>query len=531
MKYTANFSSFSDSGLFSKRDTAYADQAEVFDSLLPYSPSFSGLTQSMKDLQEYSYDRKLLCKVLLSQYESFEHANEIKESISLLKESNTFTVITAHQPCLYLGPLYNIYKAISAIKLSRQLNEKNPDSKFLPVFIVGGEDHDFEEMNHFHLYNKELRWETSQVGSVGRMEMDGLAEVTEELLSLHSSEDDKQKLATLSQFYKDKKSFAEATRAMLHHLLGKYGLITVNMDNSDLKSMMSGDIKKEILEQPSISLVSEAQKAMNAIGFDGQTHIRDINFFYLCAAGRKRIEFEKDSYKVLDTDIAFSKEELLHEIQSSPDRFSPNVIMRPIYQQRVFPNVAYVGGGGELAYWMERKSQFEDFKVHYPVLVRRDSFLLLDKKFQRDHSKTDFDLEAYFQNENTLISQFVDDTKSSDLDITPFQEEMSYLFSRLSEKVVQADPTLSKSINAEAAKVSNSLQGIQKKLNRLFKQQTETSINRLKKLRSKILPSNKLQERYNNFLPYYLRFGDDWFEQLLEHSNPLDMRLKLLLED
>jgi len=364
----------------SKRDLAYINGDPKLRSFYNYDFSFDAFEKIIQDRKAFPVDRSLLTNASVSQ--------STKDNITSLGEENTFTIITAHQPSLLTGPLYFIYKICSVINLCKRLSEQFPSNKFVPTFILGAEDHDFEEINHFKLFGKSITWKTEQKGSVGRMSLDGIREVLEETKEILGTSPNAEEIISIFEgSYTSADNYFDFVFHYVNRLFSDYGLVITNMDSKALKGAFMPIIKREILDSFSEDQVNKSIAAIETAGFKGQATPRSINFFYLSENSRERIELDGDQYKVLNTDISFSKEEMTTEIEQFPERFSPNVIIRPLYQEFTLPNLAYVGGGGELAYWMERKSQFADAGIFYPMLIRRNSVQWNDGGILKQQSK------------------------------------------------------------------------------------------------------------------------------------------------
>ncbi len=528
MDIRADYLDFDHAGVFSERDVAFAKMDSRILKHIPYRPDMSSLIEAAAKRKNHSVDRSRLCEVLADQYADIDHNASQLEAISQLRNEDSFTIVTAHQPSLALGPLYFVYKTMSAIKLARMVSAE-ADVHVVPVFVIGGEDHDFEEIASVHLFNQTITWDNQgQSGAVGRMQLHGLKEVYDQLTDLLGDRESAIALKEILQEWLDTQDYGRAVQRILHRLFGHLGLIVLRMDDARLKKLFVPAIKKELLEQVSQELVLSTQAALATDGFGAQAYPREINFFYHHAGGRDRIIREDDHYHVLNSDISWTRDEMIAHIEEHAEHFSPNVVMRPIYQEVVLPNIAYVGGGGELAYWTERQSQFEAFDAFFPVLIRRDSFLLLDDKSQSQMQEYDLSIGALTQDLSNLVSQFVNDQKPEDYNLDYAPQVVSDLYDKIIAQVKPLDEPLSRSIEAEKVKALKSIDGIDKRFTRSYKQKQDVVINRIKKLRGKVLPHDKLQERYESFIPSYLKYGSRFFDILLEHADPLDMRLKVL---
>lgn len=507
----------------SSRDKAYQSEDNPFIDFINYIPSLDTFNEVINHRKAKPVNREKLVEVLTNQYSAIDNKGKVTQNINLLSSENTFTIITAHQPSLFTGPLYYVYKILSVVNLAEKLTKQYPQYNFVPVFISGGEDHDFEEINKTHIFNKTIVWDQKRGGSVGRLPLDGLENSISELKEILSDRDQGNKIkAWIDDAYAKSQTYADFTLRLVHHIFGRYGLVTLNPDNKELKTLFVPTMKRELLYQESQPLVEATQADIDKLGFKSQAHAREINLFYLQEGSRSRIVLDDNVYSILDTDLKFSEEEIIDELENHPERFSPNVIMRPLYQETILPNLAYIGGGGELAYWIERKSQFEAFNSFYPMLIRRASLMLLTKSHVKNMAKLNISVEELFNAEHQLISKLLDQESEVNLNLDKEVQEMSNLFKSIAEKAKVLDPTLEKKILAEGTKQSKVIEQLESRLKRTVKSQQETEVNKIKSLKSKLFPSNGLQERHDNFLQYYDMFGQDLLDLLKESINPLD---------
>ncbi len=515
---------------FSARDQLYQLEPEKFKNFLSGLPTLESFTAQIEKKRAKPIDRILLHQVLKKQYADYEMSNILEDNIESLLEENTFTVVTAHQLSLLTGPLYYISKMISCIRLAQEIEKNHPDVKIVPVFVHGGEDHDFEEINHVEVFGNQLVWDNHQGGAIGRYHVDGLREIVDQLLEMLSREAHFESLkTTLLDSLIKATSYAGFMHQVVHHLTQRYGLVQLVMDDPELKRAFVPHFRKEILERKSQSLVKYQQlRIEQALDIKSQAFPRDINLFYLTSGARRRIDFQDERYVVLDSDISFSVEEILKELEDNPESFSPNVVIRPLYQESILPNLAYVGGGGELAYWMERKTQFEEFDICFPLLIRRDSVMVLDVGHQKTIAKLNLSTEDIFKTEDELIKQHVQAENKHEFALDNYQSEFNSLFERLKLDAAKADPSLSKWIAAENSKQEKLLKQIDSRIHRAYKSQSENNIKKIKKLKDQLFPNHGLQERKTNSLPFIARYGEYYTETLMKYLNPLDKSMKVI---
>jgi len=433
-------------GQFSKFFLDYVNQEKKLSSFYKYSPAIDSFSQAIKDISFQKFNRKLLIEVINEQYSASKLSPPNSE---LLLKENTFTVCTGHQMCLFTGPLYFIYKIISTINLAEQLNlsaqsdgvripsdksqisphkvtesvfhRTNLKSTFVPIYWMASEDHDFAEVNHINIFRKRIEWKKKPGGPVGKFSTDGIGEVISEMKSvLGDSKNAIELIALFENAYVNHSNYASATRYLVHELFGKYGLIIIDADDKRLKNEFSEIIWDDMFNHSNFKLVNETIIQLKNNGYDAQVMPREINFFLLSKKFRGWIE---------DAKVKSEPEEWKRKLVEETERFSPSVITRPLYQQKILPNLAYVGGPAEISYWLEYKAMFDHHKILFPVLVPRN-FVHIDNK-----------------------------------------------------------------------------------------QVSETEIFK-----------GELQERHDNFIPFYLKYGKNFFDEMKRNLNPLDFRYNILTE-
>lgn len=516
---------------FSHFDHLFAADQNVFKDLIPFNTSIEQIGESIKSKTDQNINRDLLSDMLTDQYK--QNGIDKKEHlITLLKDKNTFTITTAHQPYLFGGPLYFVFKILSAVKLAAQCRKAYPDYNFIPVFYIGGEDHDLEESNHTRIFQKDVVWQTDQKGPVGRMMTDDLTSVIELAETILGNSSNAGALVQiLKDAYKPGQTINSAITKFIHSLLADYDLLVINADDVRAKESFKQVIEEEITGRKAEALVHEQQEKLKSLGLKPQAFVRPVNFFYLSKYGRNRIEFKDNQYIIVDTNIVFSQEEMINEIKNYPERFSPNVIMRPLYQEFLLPDVAFVGGGGELAYWSDRNLLFQHYNVSYPVLVRRDSMMIIDKGSQKKLEKLQISYEDLFLSNHDLKAKYISGHSENEVDLKGEMQIIQDLIKNIQEKVVPIDPTLKGFVGSETAGFIKSLEIIEGKIKKAAAQKHETELNQLTNIQQKFFPNNGLQERSESFLGYYSQYGQEFFDKIYQASDPLSFTMKIVLLD
>jgi bacillithiol synthase len=513
-------------------DVAYAVGDERLRPFYTWQPHAESIPHIAAAQSKRQFPRQDLVTVLTRQYEGLPQERSVLENIAALAAEDTFVVVTAHQPSLFLGPLYFIYKALTTIKLAEKSNDIiSGGQRVVPVFVLGSEDHDLEELNKANLFGKRITWQPDLGGPVGSIPTDTLRDVLAELAEVLGSGEAAQALfAKVEAAYTQRGTFAAATQALLHTFLGRFGLVVLDMSEPLLKRHFVPIMRTELLEQAAHRLVSQSIDGLQAQGFKAQAAPRYINLFYLRPGSRERIVLEDGLYKVLNSDLRFSEAEILAELEAHPERFSPNVVLRPLFQEAILPNLAYVGGGGELAYWLERRSLFEHFGLQMPMLLRRNSVLWLDKDSEKKRLKLGLSEADLFADTDALIRQFLEKNAAAELNLHGEMRDMEGVFEKIAQKALQIDPTLEKALRADQVKALTALEQWQSRLVRAEKQRHEVSVNQIRGLKERFFPANGLQERHDNFLAYVLRYGDAFLDELHQQLDPFDPGFVLLAD-
>lgn len=255
---------YKDTNYFSKLICDYIDNKKELAPFYSHFPNKEGLANAIENKNFKDTNRSVLVNVLLKQYAHITTVSETtKNNINLLNNTNTFTVTTGHQLCLFTGPLYFIYKIVTAINLAQQLKNDFPDKNFVPVYWMATEDHDFEEINHFVAFGKKVTWNSEQKGAVGRFSLNNFDVVLEELKSvLGTMYGTEPALQLFENTYLKNKNLAEATRYLVNELFAEFGLVIIDGDDADLKKCFAPYMHKELVDRESEKLVKQKSDAL-----------------------------------------------------------------------------------------------------------------------------------------------------------------------------------------------------------------------------------------------------------------------------
>jgi len=533
MKFNATQISYRSTGLFSALINDYIETKGTAQSFVNYAASKEGYKKAIEQRASFPTNRKVLVEVLQNQYTQLakdvnalnnkEAFKLVNDNVSLLLKENTFTVTTAHQPNIFTGPLYFFYKILHTIQLAAELKKQFPQHNFVPVYYMGSEDADLQEVGSYNLAGEAYQWNTQQKGAIGRMKVDDeLIKLLQNLEGYWSVKPlGKEAIDILKQAYQKGKTIAEATLYLVHAFFGKYGLVVIQPDDAKLKSLFIDVMEKELRAGFSQKAVQPTKDKL-ASTYHVQSDGRDLNLFYLKDNTRARIEKQGASYIIVDANISFTEEVIVKELHAHPDRFSPNVILRGVYQETILPGIAFIGGGGELAYWMELKNVFNEVKVHYPILQLRNSFMFMNEKQIVHWNSLGFSLEDVFKPLLELELDYVKNQTKENLALTNHIASLNDLYASIQQDVIKIDTSLGDHAKNLSIQAQKKLALLEKKMIRAEKRKQQTSIDRVQAIKGSLFPKNSVQEREENFSEWIGAYGWDWVEAILENSTTLN---------
>ena len=517
-------------GYFSNLVSDYLEANQKLAPFYTHAPSIDGVKAAMAARDSFNTQRVALVNALNKQYEGIKASELVTTNIHSIVNSNTYTVTTAHQPNLFTGPLYFIYKIAHTIALTRSLEKQILGAKFVPVYYMGSEDADLDELGFVNIGGQKLVWQTKQTGAVGRMLVDA------ELLSLIKLIEGQIGVSVhgiawvdlLKQTFTIGKTIAQATLEIVNHLFGAYGVVVVQPDSQALKSLFTSVIEKELTTGFSNEAV---QKTIQSLGahYKVQAAGRDINLFYLQNDSRERIVKTNTGYEVTALELGFTKDEIIADVQNNPANYSPNVILRGVFQETILPNIAFIGGGGELAYWLELKQVFAEASVPFPVLLLRNSFLLVPAKqalqLQKMHINT---INLFKGRPQVIIDSFVKANSVHHLQINTQMAAIKAQYTLIKEQAAAIDASLVDHIEALSHKQAQKLLQVQKKMLRAEKRKYEVEQQQITKIMEELFPGGSLQERTENIADWYKIYGTHFVRAIVENSDDFSKGFTLL---
>ena len=517
-------------GRFNRLILDYISKEESLDDFYSLSHELDNYKQQIENRAQFPVNRELLADSLLSQYKTIGDAKDsVLTNIESLRDENTFTITTGHQLNIFTGPLYFVYKILHAVKLADELKKAYTAYNFVPIYWMNSEDHDIAEVGQFNLFGKKYTWNTNQTGATGKMNPNSLGDFCNQLKEVFSENEEALDMVELFRTaYTKFENLATATRYFSNELFGNRGLVIIDSDDAELKHSFAEYIKTDLLKNEPFELVRSSNSKLESLGYHAQVNPREINSFYLSQGIRNRIVRTENGFHVLHTDIRFTETEILKELESSPERFSPNVVLRPLFQEFILPNLTYVGGGGELSYWLQYKNYFSEMNVSFPMLALRNHFLLMDAGVGKRMDEMKLLPEDLFHTVDELIKEHLLELSDTEVSVEDELKVLEQLYAQLKEKAEGIDPSLVSSLEAEHKKMLKGVEQWQSKFSRTLKKQNEVSVNRIQNLHGKLFPKGYLQERHDNYLTFYSKIGMQFFDRIYDATDPFSTEFRAI---
>ncbi|MCB9202237.1 MAG: bacillithiol biosynthesis cysteine-adding enzyme BshC [Flavobacteriales bacterium] len=474
--------------------------------------------------------REELIKELKNQYTSIELTKKQKEHIDKLESRKTLTITTGHQLNLLTGSVFYHYKIIQTIKLCNELNEEQDEFYYVPIFWMATEDHDFKEINHFYFEGSKYESKGENTIPVGRRksaEFESILNQYLEKIKYYSNYKELKEIIEKSYFESD--SLTEATRKLVQYLYGELGLLCIDGDSKNLKRCMVPYFKKELISQLSYQYISETTQKLKFNNYKVQVNPREINLFYIANEGRFRIVYDnkKELYRIKETILSFSLKEMLSELENNPERFSPNALLRPFYQEIILPNVAYIGGNAEIAYWLELKGFFDSQQVEFPILIPRNSITFINEKQKEKLEKLNIDYFDLLNDKESAIKDYIKKNKTIHIDFDTYEKQIEKMYSEMILESKKTDITLENLLQAQQKKQFNAFDKLRKRILKAEKRKQVEKINQIEKLYDELFPFGKPQERILNFSEFFGK-DFDFIDVIYENINSIEPEYKVI---
>ncbi len=462
--------------------------------------------------------RQVLAEVLTRQHSQLQLSEKQIENLKKISNDTTFTITTGHQLNLFTGPVFFIYKILQTIKLAEDCKKIAPNNHFVPVFWMATEDHDFEEINHFRTVEKHYEISGKSGGAVGRIRIEDLNFIDEFENEFKDSVFGTTLILLMKKAYQKGKTLSEATRMLVHEIFAEYGLLILDGDETSLKAEVKDIFASELQHNALFENTKNQVETLKAEYGKVQVNPREINLFYLSET-RNRIEKIGERFHVVDTNFSFSQDEILKELDQNPDRFSPNAVMRPIFQESILPNIVYIGGNAEVMYWLELVDYFKHLSLPFPILVPRNSMLFISEKNLKKMHQLELNVHDFFTNFAQLTKDFVLNNHSITELLNQQEIVLKDQFQTLKIKAEETEKTFYNLVEAEEKRQLKSFDKMKKRLLRAEKLKNSEKLERMEQLFRDVHPFGNWQERVLNFSVFYAEDGEDWLHNCYSEMN------------
>jgi bacillithiol biosynthesis cysteine-adding enzyme BshC len=459
--------------------------------------------------------RETLVRVLRAQYE--RQGLVAPPSLDRLADAHTVTLTTGQQPGLLGGPLYTLHKAAAVVSLCHYLNAEDKHGlRYVPLFWIAGEDHDAAEINQARVDETTLlQYGAALQGAVGR-------NVLAEPLTLPQGISPQ-----VARHWQPGRRWNDAFQHMLADWFAGTELLVLNPDEPELKRLFAPVLQQELTHRPTAPLVNAAGDALRKQGYKVQLHASDVCLFYLTDTERLKLEPSPDGG--LDTAMHFVRpiSEWLDEAREHPDRFSPNAALRPIYQETILPNAAYVGGAGEVAYWLQLQDAFHHFGVPYPVVLQRPSVLLVDDAMEQAANALGLTLDQLLAPQTQLFRTVAEREGLWPATQMEWQEVQTGL-GELHRKLADISPTLGRSVQSLQTDIERRKQRLERRTLQQLVQTRPRPFQEALRLRARLLGARgEPQERHYSVLAFS-QTPEYIVQQVLAQLDPLKMGLQII---
>ena len=502
----------SETGMLTATTKAFVEQTAEMKALLGEQHPYFSFEKAIAGKANFpAENRQRLHDQLHQQYSAIakkEHVDvKVWNNIELLKASNTFTVCSGQQLHLFFGPAFVIYKILALVDYCEALKAEYPDKNFVPVYWPASEDHDFDEIKNTKLFNQTFTWDAMPGDACGRLKTDRVKEVIEAISSkVNLNEEQSKLLSEFEAIYSSSENLSEATIRVVNAFMGAYGVICVNGDNKVFKQEFTPVIEQDLVEQSNYTDFEEVSKTMLEKGFSTQLNVRPINCFYLHGGKRQRIVLEDNVYKCLDGSSIAEASAIKAHIAEFPERFSPNAMLRPLYQETILPNIAYLGGNAEITYWIQLHKVMANNKISHPTLVLRPSVWISPQKTMQWLEKRHISpLQVLTsKSDEELLEILTGNVLDLSAEIAAFNELRSKIQNLTAQNVSSELKPL-----VEAGKVyEKHLKNVDKAIIEAGIQKSGQEFEKLKDIKLNLFNINSIQERKVDSLEMLIKFRD-----------------------
>lgn len=480
----------------------YLDGTSDLEPFCSFRPTLRGLKEAASERSFSDQHRGTLVEVLQEQAHQSDFANaHTFAQIEQIAQAQTVTVTTGHQLCVYGGPLFFFYKILSVVKMAQELRSEGIEA--VPVFWMASEDHDFDEINHIYLNGEKVAWGRTATGPVGKLKMEDFADFRSHVHAAFAHDDRyAPSLKTLDRIFSEERTLAQAIRDLAYWAFADLGVVVLDADDYRLKRLFAPQLKLELEKSFSLEALEAQSQQLEALGHSIQVNGREINLFWMEDDYRERIVRDDHGFATADGVHRWERGELLNLVESHPQRFSPNVVLRPLFQEVILPNIAYVGGPGELSYWLQLKGVFDAVQVSFPAIVLRDMFALTNDGIEKRIEQLGIGYQDILRPLEEVFTELVRSEGTNEQLVEEVGGQFAQRMDELVKQLAEIDPNMERSAKAERQRIANRLETLGKKVLRSDKQRHEVIRQRLQYIHKHLRPGGTPQERVHNWLQY-----------------------------
>ena len=475
--------------------------------------------------------REILVSVLNNQYKGIHISELVQSNINTLASPNCFTITTGQQLGLLGGPLYTLYKILHLISCVQSLNNNLKDQHFVPVFWLQSEDHDIKEIDQHFLFNQKYVSDANQAGIAGDLLMELWKPIIEQFDAKLTNELNWQSIKSIYNKALAANNWSLGFRIMLNEIFGSYGLVVLEPRAMQLKSEFKQFIIHELEGNGIYNYVNHTNTEIIKLGYTPQAYVRPINLFMFKDGLRLRIEYKDQKYFLLDSDYSYSKAEILKLANEQPELFSPNVLLRPLYQELILPNLIYIGGGAEVAYWLQLKNTFEQNGIAYPFILMRNSVMIINSKQSSKMQKFHIDHTQLFDTSTNWSNHYLGRSGETTFSLTDEKRAIEKMYNGIIDKVKLITTGLNPTIEAERNKTIQSLTSIEEKFSREIKKKSENEISQINNLKESLFPNGTWPERIDGLADFWIKNGPDMIHRIINDMNVFTPELHLYVDE
>lgn len=484
------------------------------------------------DTFKFHGDRSVSASLLENFNKAYLENEQTKAQIEKVKKPNSLTVVTGQQVTLYGGPLYTVYKTITAILHAKKL-EKATGRPVVPIFWLADEDHDIEEVSTINLPDSNDQTEISysladyeyappastiQLGD----ELSEASQLLEE--NLDKTDFTAELLKNIHSCYRSDRTFGEAFGDLLMSLFGKHGLLLAGSLDSTTKFHTKNLLKKAVQAQEELTrALDHTTYSLKEAGYHDQVQVQHSNLFYLTSSGKRiKIQYSDGIWSIPKK--KWNSAELIAEIDNHAEQFSPNVFLRPVLQDFLLPVAAYAGGPGEIAYYAQMKDFYKCFGYKMPIIIPRYSLTIFESAIDRILDKLPFDWQQYRDRIEDLEKKFVETTDTVDIEkmFGIWRSQIDELSRSKRDEIGDIDPSLKASVGKAKAAYFSELDKLKGKVYRSVKEQEKVQLDRIKRIKNNLFPNGNLQEREVAFIYFINKYGPDLWDRVIDELSDED---------